>query len=250
MSRWTLAVAVILAATLSPSAETNSKPSAPRAEVTTWSRSAHPLPYALSPNPVVTTRIPSPNGKYEIACNGMPHEQRVSDSVSERLEAPSCEFVAGGKRLPIDLEVGPEALWAPDSDAVAITNSNGGAVGTYRVLIYRPESSGPVELASAVRKDLARRFPACAGTTAGCTSEQRKKMQRDVSWVNVAAIRWMEKSDRLLMLAWVPDSSEFGANLGKYNGYVVDAHSGRVLNRYSEDEFKKRFRKYCGDWGL
>jgi hypothetical protein len=52
------------------------------------------------------------------------------------------------------------------------------------------------------------------------------------------------------MMAWVPDSTAFGANLGRYNGYVVDAHNGRILNRYSEAEFKRRFKKYCGDWGL
>lgn len=244
-----LAICLVLAPALL--AGTHSKGSPTKVEITTWSRTAHPLPYSVNPDPaLVNTRIPSPDGKYEIACNSVPQERRVSESVSETLSAPSCELVAPGRRVPIDLQVGPEALWAPDSDAVAITHSRGGALGTYQVLIYRPENSGPVDIATQVRKDLARHFPACIGPEAGCTAEQRKHMRRDVFWVNVAAIRWMEKSDRLLMMAWVPDSSAFGANLGRYNGYLVDAHNGRILTHYSEKEFKRRFRKYCGDWGL
>jgi hypothetical protein len=68
--------------------------------------------------------------------------------------------------------------------------------------------------------------------------------------VNVAAIRWTERSNRLLMMAWVPDSSSFGANLGRYNGYEVETRTGRILRRYDQREFKQRFGKYCGDWGL
>lgn len=246
-----IALAVCVVAACPLLAESNFKPMSDRTEVTTWSRSAHPLPQSLNPDAALrNTRIPSPNGKYAIACNGVPQERRVSDSLSEMQEATSCEFVAPDKRVPIDLEIGPEALWASDSDAVAITHSRSGALGTYQVLIYRPENNRAADISSAVRRDLARRFPACAGTLAGCTAEQRRAMRKDVTWVNVAAIRWMEKSDRLLMLAWVPDSSAFGANLGRYNGYVVDARDGRILSRYSQNEFKRRFKKYCGDWGL
>ena len=96
----------------------------------------------------------------------------------------------------------------------------------------------PQDIAEAVRRDLARRFPACVGPEAGCTPEQRKSMEEDVVWVNVAAIRWMQNSDQLLMMAWVPDSSAFGANLGRYNGYVVDAHDGRIL----EPLFRERIQ--------
>jgi hypothetical protein len=222
-----------------------------RAEVTTWSRAAQALPYTVNPEAALrNARVPSPNGKYEIACTTIPKEEKVSETITETLETPACEFVTPEKRLPIDLQVGPEALWAPDSDAVAITNSRGGALGNYQVMIYRPGKDDPQDIAEAVRRDLARRFPACVGPEAGCTPEQRKSMEEDVVWVNVAAIRWMQNSDQLLMMAWVPDSSAFGANLGRYNGYVVDAHDGRILSRYSESEFKRRFKKYCGDWGL
>jgi hypothetical protein len=247
-SRHLALATLVLAPTLF--AATNSKTAA-LAQPTTWSRSAHPLPYAVNADPALAhARIPSPNGKYEIACNSVPHEQQVSASVSEMREAPACAIIAPGKRVPIDLKVGPEALWAPDSDAVAITHSLGGALGTYQVLIYRPEQPGAHDVATEVRHDLAKRYPACVGAEAGCTAAQRRRMQRDTSWVNVAAIRWMEKSNQLLMMAWVPDSSEFGANLGRRQGYVVDTHTGRILRRYSEAEFDKKFRKWFGDWGL
>jgi hypothetical protein len=250
MSRpYALALLILAAPALLAGNHTQTAPE--RVEVTTWSRSAQALPYTVNPDSALrNARVPSPNGKYEIACNSIPKEQKVSDTISETLEAPACEFVAPGKRVPIDLQVGPEALWAPDSDAVAITHSLGGALGNYRVLIYRPENEEAVDIAAEVRQDLARRYPACVGSFAGCTAQQREQMRKDSLWVNVAAIRWMEKSDRLLMMAWVPDSTAFGANLGRYNGYVVDAHNGRILNRYSEAEFKRRFKKYCGDWGL
>lgn len=251
MSPRFFALALLLAVAPGLPAGSNTRTAPRHSDITTWSRSAHPLPYSVNSDAALrNARIPSPNGKYEIACNSVPAEQKISDSVSETIATPSCEFVAPGKRLPIDLEVGPEALWAPDSDAVAITHSRGGALGTYQVLIYRPENSSPVDVANSIRQDLARRYPACVGVEAGCTAAQRKAMRRDVSWVNVAAIRWTQQSNRLLMMAWVPDSSEFGANLGRFNGYVVDAHTGQILNRYSEQEFKRRFKKYCGDWGL
>jgi hypothetical protein len=245
------ALAVCLIATPLLLAAPNSKTLPNSEQVVTWSRSAQPLPHAVNPEPALRhTRIPSPNGKYEITCSSTPKETRVSESVSEMQQASSCEFVAEGKRVPIDLEVGPEALWAPDSDAVAVTHSRGGALGTYQVLIYRPEKSGPIDISTEVRKDLARRFPACVGPHAGCSAAQRKAMRRNVGWVNVAAIRWMESSNRLLMMAWVPDSSEFGANFGKLSGYVVDARDGHILSRYSHEEFKRRFKTYCGNWGL
>ena len=247
-SRYLALASLIIAPTLF--AGTNSKTSA-LAQVTTWSRAAHPLPYAVNADPALrNARIPSPNGKYEIACNSVAREQQVSASVSETLETPSCEIVAAGKRVPIDLKVGPEALWSPDSAAVAITHSLGGALGTYQVLIYRTKANSAEDVATEVRQDLAKRYPACVGEAAGCSAAQRRKMQRDPSWVNVAAIRWMQKSDQLLMMAWVPDSSDFGANLGKRQGYVVDTHNGRILRRYTQAEFEKKFRKDFGDWGL
>ncbi|ABF43419.1 hypothetical protein Acid345_4419 [Candidatus Koribacter versatilis Ellin345] len=249
MSRRFLALAVALVAATSLPAGTNSKNAPTRTAVTTWSRAAHPLPYTVNPDPTLrNARVPSPNGKYEIACNVIPKEQKVSEAVSETLDAPNCELVGAQRRTPIDLGVGPEALWSPDSDAVAVTHSSGGAIGPYHVLIYRPQNAVPQEIATAVRKDLARRFPACLG--GGCTAAEQKKLRKSSDWVNVAAIRWMESSDRLLMMAWVPDSSAFGANLGRFNGYVVDARTGHILNRYSEADFKKKFKKYCGDWGL
>ncbi|HEY3927766.1 MAG TPA: hypothetical protein VGL89_05295 [Candidatus Koribacter sp.] len=244
-----IALALCFLATASLAGTNNG--SAPHSSLTTWSRSARPLPYAASSDPTLrNARIPSPNGKYEITCNSEAHEQTVSASVSEKLDLPTCEFVGRGKPLKIDLAVGPEALWAPDSDAVAITHSKGGALGTYQVLIYRPEDTHAVDISSAARNDLARHYPACVGPQAGCTTAQRKQMRRDADWVNVAAIRWMEGSQRLLMMAWVPDSSDFGANLGRHMGYVVNARTGQILARYSEREFTRRFKKDCGDWGL
>jgi hypothetical protein len=246
--RYLALATLVLAPTLFAAA--NTKTAAP-VQVTTWSRSAHPLPYAVNVDPALRhARIPSPNGRYAIACNSVAHEEQVSASMSETLEAPSCEIVAPGHRVPIDLKVGPEALWAPDSDAVAITHSLGGALGTYQVLIYRPQQPGAHDISTEVRRDLANRFPACVGSSAGCSAEQRRNMRRDPSWVNVAAIKWMARSDELLMMAWVPDSSAFGANLGRRQGYIVDTHTGRILRRYSEAEFQKRFRKYFGDWEL
>lgn len=234
-SRFLALAALALAPALSSGGNTTAV-----AQVTTWSRAARPLPYTANADPALrNTKIPSPNGKYEISC-----------TASADPEAPSCAIVAAEKRTPIDLQVGPEALWAPDSDAVAITHSRGGALGTYQVLIYRPEVDGAHDIATAVRRDLAHRYPACIGSQAGCTAQQRLQMQRDPSWVNVAAIRWIENSDQLLMMAWVPDSSAFGANLGRHQGYLVDTHTGRILRRYSELEFKRRFQKDCGDWGL
>lgn len=251
MFRRSIVLSIFLAAASGLPAAPNSRPTQAHMQVNTWSRQAQPLPYAAKYEAAMeSVRIPSPNGQYEIACNAEAVEQRVSESVSERGQSPRCAFVASGKRMPIDLQVGPEALWAPDSKAVAITNSRGGALGTYQILIYRPENNGPVDIANSVRHDLARRYPACVGAQAACSVRDRKQMSRNVGWVNVAAIRWMENSERLLLMAWVPDSTEFGANYGRMSGYVVNAHTGQILTRYSENEFKSKFKNEFGDWGL
>src|SRR3569833_1404535 len=95
-SRYLALASLVIASTLF--AGTNSKTSL--SQVTTWSRAAHPLPYAVNADPALrNARIPSPNGKYEIACNSVAHEQRVSASVSEMMEAPSCAIEAAGRRV-------------------------------------------------------------------------------------------------------------------------------------------------------
>lgn len=220
--------------------------------VLTWSRTASPLPFPTSQNiALVNTRVASPDGQHEIACSAVPVEERGQDGGWQIVQRPSCFLVGGGRRLSeISLAVGPEALWAPDSRAVAVTGSNGGAIGTYNVSIYRADRRGSQEISSAVRDDVARRFPPCVGRLAGCTRGERKQLRRNHSWVNVAAIRWEKGSEQLLLLAWVPPSAYFGANMGRYNGYVVDASTGAILKRYSKEQFERKFRKYCGDWGL
>ena len=203
MSRRFIVLALLLAATSGFPAAPNSRPTQQHIQVSTWSRSAQPLPYAVKFDASeASLRIPSPNGQYEIACNTTAVERRVSHSPSERAPAPNCAFVASGKRMPIDLEVGPEALWAPDSRAVAITHSRTWSRWHLQGLHLPAREHGADGYRrrgpSTILRDAI--LPAW-GRRPVVAHAIESSMRRNVGWVNVAAIRWMEDSDRLLMMA-------------------------------------------------
>ena len=84
MSRRLIVLALLLAATSGFPAAPNSRPTQQHIQVSTWSRSAQPLPYAVKFDASeASLRIPSPNGQYEIACNTTAVERR-GQSFAER----------------------------------------------------------------------------------------------------------------------------------------------------------------------
>lgn len=162
---------------------------------------------------------------------------------------PALYVVDSGVRIKPDIVpyFHPELLWSQDSKAVAVTSSNGGVLGEWHMLLYfvDREAFHPLAISHDVRADFAQRHPPCLGETATCSS---KKLAKDLSWVNVAALHWLGDSTKLLVIAQMPCSPAYGKNQCKYEGYAVEVPTGKILAHYTKDAFVRKWAGYCGKW--
>jgi hypothetical protein len=110
----------------------------------------------------------------------------------------------------------PEIGWSPTSTLFFVTYSDGGAVGTYHVSVYRI-SAGRMEKidpTGAVRWDFQRHYPKCD------SPEQP----------NIAGVAWSADSTELLVAAQVLPHSNCD-NMGTFNLYTVAVSNGRIIDR-------------------
>lgn len=190
-----------------------------------WDASAKPV------------NVPAPNGILVLKVSG----KRTGKLYPDDEWVPDYYLEMRGKRLQPSIKcyAMPHALWAPDSTWLAITSSNGGLVGNYKVLTYNIEDGKVVahSVIRAVQADLARRFPAGINPpgTNFFSDAERKGFAKDTSWVNVRAIRWLA-DDELAVVASVPPSSGYGANSGKERAYVIDPTRGTIIRSYTQAE--------------
>jgi hypothetical protein len=186
--------------------------------------------------------VPAPNGKLTLRVAG----KGTGSMYPENEMIPDYFLEKAGRRLQpaIRLYASPFALWSTNSDLLAITSSDGGAVGSWKVYVYSVEGDAVVEhnVMRRVQEDLARAFPAGINPPGYSffSGRDREQFASDSSWVNVFAVRWIENPERLLILASVPPSSGYGANMGQRRGYVVEPITGRILHRCTETEFTNR----------
>lgn len=203
-----------------------------------WSVKSTPLPqfWDKDANPI---SLPAPNGKLTLRVVG----KKTGTSYPENELVPDYFLEKAGHRLQPAIHpfATPHALWSPDSDLLAMTSSDGGAVGSWKVYVYSVEGDAVVEhnVMRQVQEELARAFPAGIDPPGYSFFSQRDREQfaRDPSWVNVFAVRWLENPERLLILASVPSSSGYGADMGERRGYVVEPITGHILHRCTETEF-------------
>jgi len=168
-------------------------------------------------------RVDAPNGRYVILVDN----SQLTVRATERTRA------AVGK--PIEVESLAEVLWAPDARAFAVTQSDGGSVGTWSVTLFRVSESElqRVDIAKQVRAEFNRRtVPSHA---AGCSIEEG----------NVGALTWRDGSRNLVLIAEAPLHSS-GCDLGHVQGYFVDAQSGAILSRYTRVDLHRLFQKELG----
>jgi hypothetical protein len=123
-----------------------------------------------------------------------------------------------------------ELAWAPDSGALFITQSYGGAVGEWRVAVYTVESGGvrAWDVSSEVVRQF-RKLYKCKGAEAP----------------NVGAAKWLDGSKRLLLVAEIPPHSSC-PEMGKVRGYVVEIPDGRIVESFGARELKARWAQYLG----
>lgn len=123
-----------------------------------------------------------------------------------------------------------EILWAPDSSAFALTQSDGGWVAAWSVRAYRLRSTGlsesdPGRLALADFKQL---FSRC----------------RD-EYPNVAAVDWLNGSSRLRLVLEMPCHSSC-RDMCRVAGYVVNVADGAVIERVPEAAVQREWKAITG----
>ncbi len=185
--------------------------------------------------------VPAPNGTLVLKVAG----KRTGKSYPDDEWVPEYYIEMHGKRLEPSIKcfAMPHALWSPDSAWLAITSSDGGLVGNWKVFAYNVEGGhlATHNVIPAVQADLARRFPAGINPpgTNFFSDAERREFAKDPSWVNVRAFRWID-GDQLLVAASVPPSSGYGVNSGKERAYIVSPTTGAIIRSYSESKMDPR----------
>ncbi|MFA7060097.1 MAG: hypothetical protein WC156_04690 [Pedobacter sp.] len=165
----------------------------------------------------IPTKITSPNGLASI------------NASSEGLS-----FV--GKKAPIQLKVliNPpltEVLWAPDSRGFTINVSDGGLVGTWEAHVYSIDQDGN-PIPHNIRKLI---FP--------ITNKFLKCEPKEVANFGITA--WLNGSKEILIVAEVPPHSSC-RNMGAIIGFQISVKSGKIIERISEKELRKKWKSYLG----
>ena len=138
--------------------------------------------------------------------------------------------IAGKKfstRLP---GFGAEVLWAQDSSAFAVTQTEGGGGIGYRVYVFYVGENGlkKVEVSGAVEKAF--------GTPVKCEVPVAP---------NTGIVDWVSGSDRILVAAEVVPVSICQCS-GTFKVYEVSLPDVRILHAYSQVEAKQKFSKLLG----
>ncbi len=215
-----------------------------------WSPKAVSLPQFWDSNSHAIA-VPSPNNKLILRVRG----KRTGKTYPEDEWVPDYFLEEHGHRLnpAIHPYATPEALWSPDSDVLAITSSDGGLVGNWKVYTYTVNGGEGVrhDVMKQVQADLAAAFPAGVNLDLPrglpFSKQEQKKFAKVPSWVNVVAIHWLKSPERLLVSASVPPSSGYGKNMGQRRGYIIDPITGSILQSYDDAELKHLWGKYLGD---
>lgn len=169
-----------------------------------------------------TRRFPSPDGRSVVIAKIQPMKPPVltvrRDTILQELSHPAWSC--------------PVFKWAPDSRAVFVTYSTGGAVGQFQTRVYRFTDSAMVMVdpTSAVREDFLATYPRC-----GSPEEP-----------NFAAVAWLGDSTRLLIAAQVLPHTNCDS-MGTFALYEVAVPTGAIAKKYGQLEAKKRFWEELGD---
>jgi hypothetical protein len=142
--------------------------------------------------------------------------------------------IAKGDKL-LELDAGdwpcPEFLWAPDSSAVTMTYSDGGAIGNYHVAVYQPANylRQGIDVTADAMKDFLAHYPKCY----------------DPEDPNLAAVAWLPSTGHLLIAAEVLPHSNCD-DMGTFALYEVTVPTGKIVRKYGQLEAKRRFGKKLG----
>lgn len=179
-----------------------------------WSRGAACLGWD---GPLRCVKVPSPDGRKTVFVGA----DRLDVAVGDKLLTATSGFRT---------ETLAELLWAPDSGAFVVTESDGGNVGTWRVEVFvvGDATVRRVQIDDAVIASFKKHYR--------CIKPEEP---------NVGAVAWLGGSAQLLLAAEVPPHSSC-PDMGKLRGYAIDAPSGRIVDELSEGELRRKWGAVLG----
>ena len=156
------------------------------------------------------------------------------------MEAPDGQTVAyvgqhelqvrrGGRYLippgSFGVETLAELLWAPDSSALLLTQSEGGHVGNWQVVLLQLDEG------AVTRFDVAAAAVGAFKKHYSCVGPEEP---------NVGAVAWVKGSEQVLLALEVPPHSSC-PQMGMLRGYLVQVPSGQIVEELAEPELRRRW---------
>lgn len=174
-----------------------------------------------SPRPMTVT---APNGRSRAIA-------RFSDFTASDSDNGHLSVFLGGDDH--DFPGGPngELLWAPDSDAIAVTADNGAIDGQYETHIMTRPEKGRHWHETDITEKVSKLF------------KPRMECEEDED-PNIGAIGWTS-GQRLIVAAQVPRRSSC-IDRGSFAAYIVDVDSGDVLMEMDQRTVERRYRRMLG----
>lgn len=126
---------------------------------------------------------------------------------------------------------GAEIAWSSDSKAFFVTQTEGGGgIGIRAYVFY-------IDGASLRKVDVSRTIEEHYGRPAQCGGDLE---------ANVAAVAWLEGSQRLLMVAEDPPVAPLCHCPGAFTAYEMQLPENAIVKSFSQAEAKRRFSKVLG----
>lgn len=134
-----------------------------------------------------------------------------------------------------------ELAWAPDSKTFYLTQSeNRAGVQGFYTLVFRVDGSyvaNVLNVNALVQREFDRHH--------GCVFWEGQKRYSEEA--DIGAVKWMNGSDELLMVAETPYDSLCTDSRGYFAGYLVSLAHRKVIRSYSAQELMSRRGDVVGD---
>jgi len=125
-----------------------------------------------------------------------------------------------------DLSASTSVVWSDDKKSVAITWSDGGAIGNFHVRVFHIEGSSVTE------------WPAVKQAFDTFKAQHWCKTRGD----NIQAYQWLPNSQGLVLVLSVYPTSDCGKDLGHTEAYVVDASTGNIQQKWGISQLNAYMR--------
>jgi len=127
-----------------------------------------------------------------------------------------------------DLNSSVTTVWSPSSDWLAVTWSDGGAIGIFRTKVFHIEAG---------------RVSEAAGATSAF-SQFRTKYSCPSRGENLQTYRWDVATSSFVFVMSVYPTGDCGTNLGHTEAYFVAPSNGKILRKLTASQLKLYMRQH------